>query len=384
MHAEGATAIFEGTPEHLDLRWSVLDAKVGDLIPADNNYTMYAKDRSNPHMVVTFRVQRTYKGKPGLRVQVSTGMGGGDCGAVFTPGFTYLVYLYPSNAGEFGVGMCSPGGWIDSSETAPDLRYLRGQRPAASDLRPSKPYGQKTAKELEAEREQGRRQFDEYQRRLASLTGKICGTVIPEGLKDTHSGTVSFLSTLGYSPGARPLANVKEDGSFCSEPLGPGRYYLQFTRMSDEKLTSALYYPGVTERAEAIPIEVTAGQTQSNVVFKVAAQKTYSVRGLVSTNDKSNLHANDVAILLFRVDGDPRVDSYRTVVDFEGAFPLPKVKYFNLEDVLPGRYVAYVSAPGQGWFTRKLEVTVSTHSKIILMEFVHKPGNVRLRTGPSS
>jgi len=370
IHAEAASLIFEGTPERLDLRWNLLDAKEGDLVPV-LDFSPQPLGSREPRTVVTFRVQRTYKGQLGAEIKVSTGLGGGDCAARFTPGFSYLVYLHPTDTGEFAVGMCSPGGWIEGSELAPDLRYLRGERPVASDLVPFRPHSALTAKQRTAAEEQSKAQYDEFQKKLATITGKICGTVVRESAKDADLGAVSFLSTQGYLPGEIPFAEVKDDGSFCSRPLEPGKYYVR-VRFSREKATLTSYYPGVAEKERATPIEVTAGQSQSDIVLKEIPQETHSVRGFISMNDRPEPSPFRASVVLFRLGGDLRSDSYSQAVDFQSALPLPKVKYFKFENVLPGRYVVFIEGLGPGWFTKKLELTVSTDNRLVFMDLVHK------------
>ena len=78
----GSTVIFEGRPERFDLQWNLLNPKVGELIPAENEAAKRDKWAS---MAVTFQVTRPYKGSSIQKIQVKTGLGGGDCGAVFTP-----------------------------------------------------------------------------------------------------------------------------------------------------------------------------------------------------------------------------------------------------------------------------------------------------------
>lgn len=136
---------------------------------------------------------------------------------------------------------------------------------------------------------------------------------------------------------------------------------------------SALYYPGVEDRAKGTPIHVQAGRDESGLVFRVPTQppRTYSVRGLISTNDKSGVSANDVSVLLINLEGD-RQTWYQRTIDFQGSFPFPKIKYFNFENVFPGRYIAYASVSGQGWFTKTVQVTVGTHMTFISIELMHK------------
>jgi hypothetical protein len=218
-----------------------------------------------------------------------------------------------------------------------------------------------------AEEESRRRTAEETRKRYADLTGTICGTVVQDGTANSNAGRISFLSNLGFSPIGHPDVSLKEDGSFCSDRLGPGKYYIFFERSSFEPTPAALYYPGVVERGDAIPVDVVAGRT-SQMIFKVPFQRTYSVHCFVSTNDKSQLSGNDVQVILFKTDG---TNWYRGTVNFEGFWPLPKTKYFTFERVPPGHYTAFATV-GQGWFTRKADVDVTTHSKLISLEIVHR------------
>jgi hypothetical protein len=210
------------------------------------------------------------------------------------------------------------------------------------------------------------------QKHYAAVTGKICGTVVPDNAREAHAGIISFLSTAGYSPVDRPTAVVKPDGTFCSNRLGPGKYYLYFTRGSGTGLISAAYYPGVSDRFKAVPIEISAGQTKADITLNVPAQKTYSVRGFISTNDKSGLGEQNVSLALVSLDEITYQNSYIQTINFQGSFPLPRVKYFSFENVLPGRYLAYVSVLGQGWYMKKVEVNVTTHMKFVSLELLHK------------
>jgi hypothetical protein len=143
LETDGSTAIFEGTPEHFEVTWSVLSAKVGTWIPTESYGPNLAE---YPTMIVTFQVQRTYKGDLGPEIKIQTGLGGGDCGAVYAPGLTYLIFTRSSPSGVPGVSMCSPGGWIGNANRAVELRYLRKERPVASDLTPPRRGGPQTVR----------------------------------------------------------------------------------------------------------------------------------------------------------------------------------------------------------------------------------------------
>jgi hypothetical protein len=351
---QASAVVFEGILERSELQWS---------IDSSENPSNWSRIR------LTFRVNRAYKGDLSPETVLTTGLGGGDCGATFSPGLIYLVYGGGPSPGGLGVNMCSPGGWIEESTVAPDLRYLRKQPPIASDLELGRIL---SGKELEAFEKRQQRDLEENEKRRVAATGSICGTVVPEKTKDASGGVISLLSVAGFSPVEHPMANVNPDGSFCSGRLGPGKYYVFFTRTTDGQPTSAVFYPGVNTRSEATAIEIGAGQNHSGLIFKASAQKAYAVRGLVFADDKSALTAGFVRVDLVNLDAPYRA-WYHQEVNFQSAFPLPRVKYFTFGDVLPGRYTAYISYPvGLDWSTSKVDVDVTTHMKFFFLDLVHR------------
>jgi hypothetical protein len=318
-------------------------------------------------MVITFQVRRAYKGDVGSEPQLHTGLGGGDCAAIYATGVNYLVYASDSRPGELGVSMCSPGGWIGDDRVATNVRYLRKEPPIAADLARIL---HRTEPGSEAQREQYMRAAEEGRKRYAAATGRICGTLIQPDRNTESRGTIAFLSPQGYYPAAYPDTSIGDDGSFCSPNLGPGNYYLYYVRGSEQG-AAALYYPGVNDVARATTIAVTAGQTVSNIVFKAATRSAYSVRGFVSTDAwpdfRSNVDTKDAMVLLIRSDGDRRV-----WYSEKATFILPKLAYFKFDNVVPGHYAACVLVPGPGWMTRKADVNVTSHMKFISLELVRK------------
>jgi hypothetical protein len=361
LKAEDSPVIFEGTPVRSELDWAVLTARVGELIPSDLS-SFKPTDSNYPQMVITFKVNRAYKGEIGPAIQLRTGLGGGDCGARYAPGLEYLVYTAGPDADHLRVSMCSPGGWVDDPEVATDLRYLRKERPTSTDL---------ARIESWAKQEQLRdRNFQESHARYVKAAGRICGTIIRSSPAEEPGGTIAFLSTAGYSPVAPLQAAVNGDGGFCSPDLGPGKYYLYFVLKNDDEV-AALYYPGVAEVVKATPIEVNANRTQSNVAFKVSKQNSYTVRGFIFASENVNatqdLFHSGTTVVLIRTDGDSRAWYHE-----KASFILPKVGYFKFTDVVPGHYIVCIDAPGPGWMTRKVEVAVTTHMKFINIELVRK------------
>jgi hypothetical protein len=363
--AQTSSDIFEGAPIKFELHWSLLTAKEGDWIPAGIS-SLSPRANPEPEMVITFRVQRAYKGSLGSEVQLHTGLGGGDCGALFITGFTYLVYAGGPSPDQLGVSMCSPGGWMGDPREATLLRFLRHEKPAPADLAPIKSWAAAESAEPE---EQRLRAYEANRQRYAAATGRICGTLVRRDPENETSGTIAFLSTQGYSPIASTDASIKPDGSFCSPDLGPGKYYLYFVHRSEHGAL-AVYYPGVTDAANAIATEVSAGQTESNVVFKITSQGAYSVHGFIFADEKpvfgADVAGEDVTVVLIRTDGDRRV-WYNGKASF-----ISKLGYFKIENVVPGRYYAFVQTPAAGWMTRKVEVRVTTHMKVISLDLTHK------------
>jgi hypothetical protein len=245
------------------------------------------------------------------------------------------------------------------------LRYLRNEHPIAQDLEPTERWWTKpNATQIQERREQA---AAERHKRYHAATGRICGTVIrPPHSDDELHGTVEFLSTQGSYPLGQSTSSINADGSFCSPDLGPGRYHLHFVGGSKDGLAVALYYPGVSDVEKASVIEVAAGQTVSNVAFKIEAQSLHSVRGVVAFDDFHS-NADDVTIFLIRTDGDRRVwysEKAKSV--------LPRLAYFKFDSVLPGNYAACALTSTSGWMTKKADLTVTNHMKFLYLELLRK------------
>jgi len=221
-----------------------------------------------------------------------------------------------------------------------------------------------------AQAQEWTRRNQDFEKRFAAATGSICGKVIREAVASAPFEAIGFLSTVGHSPVEHPTAELNPDGTFCSPRLGPGSYLLHLVRRPDEwhgepDLTS--YYPGVDDRAKATVIDVGAGQTRSGILFRITALKKYTVRGLISVQSKSGPPADSVIVNLMNADGASANIWHRIQLDLHGFLP----HTFTLDNVQPGRYIAYVSGAGQGWSTSKTDVIVTNHMKFIFLKLVH-------------
>lgn len=361
LNADSAAVIFEGTLVHAEMSWQVLEGSKNQLGSAAQS-SSYVDASQIPHMAVIFRVLRTYKGDLGSEVQLNTGMGGGDCGASYFPGLTYLIYATSSPDGSLWVSICSPGGWIGDPSLATNLRYLRTEHPANEDLR-DPPYS--VAQRSAVSQAFIRARDEESRKRWAAATGKICGKVVRNSKRDT-AFMVAVLPVEGYSPFAVPYVPVHEDGSFCSLGLGPGKYYLFALSAS-----ARAFYPGVNDKTATTLLEVAAGKTLSGITLNLPDQETYTVRGLLSVNNPAKLYRNTASVVLIDRNGRPFQFQYRVEVDFTPS-SLFHTRYFTIESVLPGHYTAYVFTElGRDWFTRPVDVVITSHSKFLFLSLAH-------------
>jgi 5-hydroxyisourate hydrolase-like protein (transthyretin family) len=93
--------------------------------------TVGTADSPFPRRRVVFAIERAFRGVQDATVEVTTGMGGGDCGYEFKDGQRYVVYAHRSSDGRLVTGICTRTRL--ASQAADDLTFL-GQMssPAAS------------------------------------------------------------------------------------------------------------------------------------------------------------------------------------------------------------------------------------------------------------
>src|SRR5271163_1761149 len=87
LEAGQSTAVFEGTPERFEFQWDALTAKDGELISAEN-----PAGRAWWFMLLTFRVQRGYKGDLGPSIQIRTGLGREYFFANYAAGMEFFTF----------------------------------------------------------------------------------------------------------------------------------------------------------------------------------------------------------------------------------------------------------------------------------------------------
>lgn len=102
---DAASVVFIGT---------VIDSR-----PIKVTQDNYERDR----MAVRLSVDSAFRGVTGSEVELTTGLGGGDCGFGFVKARQYLVYAY-ERGGKLSTGICSRT--RDISRAAEDLNYIQG------------------------------------------------------------------------------------------------------------------------------------------------------------------------------------------------------------------------------------------------------------------
>jgi hypothetical protein len=122
--AEGCTCAMPGPPcQAFGAATAVFVGTVTDVgsrprkAPAEGEETDWAP------RVVTFTVTEAFSGVEGTAVQVSTGLGGADCGYGFVKGVSYVVYAHGYKGKRLSTGICTRT--RPASGAADDLEYLR-------------------------------------------------------------------------------------------------------------------------------------------------------------------------------------------------------------------------------------------------------------------
>jgi hypothetical protein len=183
----------------------------------------------------------------------------------------------------------------------------------------------------------------------STTTSKLCGRVVPTDATGSIDSLVLLVRVGSKSPVPNSEAGPDSDGSFCVTDINPAKYHLLFVNRIEEALTSFVYFPGVTDPAEATAI-VIPGHTPSDLVFNIPAQATFSVSGKVSNSLNPEL-PDKVKVMLMSA-SQPLL-AYTADAATIGSF------VFN--QVLPGEYWAIVTVDAgveSKWSTRKALVEV--------------------------
>jgi hypothetical protein len=329
-NARNADAIFEARTQTIELKWTFMEAHAGDLIPALSGDF----DHDDPAMLVTMDVLRSYRGDQSRRVQVTTGLGGGDCGFSFEAGKDYLVYAFKDEAGGLSTGICSATALLEESRA--NLVYLQGGDPERIRNEPSTP------------------------RR------KICGRITFEDPPASVDSRLWLLPLGQTSPMPQAEGEADSDGTFCITDVRPGKYHLLFVNMIADSVTSFVYFPGVTRLSEAAEIEVRARRSPTGLVFEIPAQRIVSLSGKISVSGNLPLPTG-AKVMLFSANQPLLALNYGEDVASDGSFVFHRV--------LPGEYWAMVAVDSSRelkWWTRKTRVDIGENISTLALELIAK------------
>lgn len=322
-----ADTIFEGKVESVELGWKLKEAQIGDVIPT----VATDLDQNGPVLLVSLKVLHSYRGVQQKAIQLSTGIGGSDCGFDFEVGRLYRVYAFKDEAGELSTNICSA--------TAP----LEKNRRNSADPR-------------------RKRMAPVTNQEVSTRTSELCGRVVPTDATGLIDSQILLVRLGRKSPVPDNEAGPDGEGSFCLTDLNPGKYHLLFVNRIEESLTSFVYFPGVTDPSEATAIEITPGHTPSDLIFNIPDQATFSVSGTVSRSDNPELPTT-VRVMLMST-SQPLL-AYTANVGTSGCF------VFN--QVLPGEYWAIVTVDPSvelNWSTRKALVEVVGDTTHLSLELI--------------
>ena len=285
----------------------------------------------------TFSVETSFLGLAATEAEVSTGLGGGDCGYDFTLGRRYVVYAYKSaKSGKLVTSICTRTNPFEkASEDVEFLRSLRSRQPGVNisgevrrmrrsvDGNPIST-GPLPDFTLIIEGENDRREIRTDTDGRFSLTGLSPGKFkiklqLPDELTtykaeqeitvaDRGCATVNYsvvdngrLSGRVMDPNGQPaagvllvlmdkdhsdpttnwgkLVNADKEGQFSFSALPSGQYLLavnlnRFPQPNDP--TNAYprtYYPGVTDASKAEVISLGVGENLSDFNFRLPTRR---------------------------------------------------------------------------------------------------------------
>jgi hypothetical protein len=339
------------------------------------NKFVRTKDGDFEHEMRSVRlsIDTPFRGVEGAEVEVTTGMGGGDCGFNFRQSQQYLVYAH-AYEGKLSTSICSRTRLVANAQE--DLTYLRG-------LPEAKP-GVTISGKVVANKRNEKGGYDETPVAGATVTieGKTNGQGqtdakgqyrveslpagdylvklnVPEGLSsqgepeeklsliNRSCSVVNFwlqpdsqLSGRVLNPQGLPVSNAviflhefdkeryqghwdsehsDKDGKYIFRRMPAGRYVLQIRfdgSTSQQSPFPTIYYPGVSEMSQAKVITIAEGQRVETYDLEVPALPlSHEVEGEVAWSNGSP--ASNVRVS-YTGGGDPVV--YTVKVDGQGRF----------------------------------------------------------------
>jgi hypothetical protein len=331
--------VFEGLIE-------VQDVKSGPIGPPVNAMSI---TMAGAHRVVSVRVLRAYRGQASGTVIILTGMGLGDCGFDFETGKRYLVYADRIDAVNLFTSICS--GTSPIEHAGPALRFLRGEKPTADDLLDGQVYQEKVE---------------------ARWYGTACGRVTNADGTPFSGGSVDMTQIRDEPLPSMVVSDPdlsKPDGSFCIPTIRPGKYLLTAEKLDyDFHIRWMGYYPGVGTHSAAVPIEIRAGVSLSDLHFSVAKEPVYTVRFRIVA-EGSPAPSENLGVAIDGADQDKLAYHLRQNENKDGIFSagyVPPGHYLVQTYLQPDFQTGKIPPELSKLRMAKQEVDISSDSEILL------------------
>jgi hypothetical protein len=303
-----------------------------------------SEHRGLNNRLVSFLVKESFRGVNSPELEVTTGMGGGDCGFSFEIGKEYLVYAYLGEEKRLSTGICTRTGLL--TKVNEDLGYIRGRAtaepnatlngtilrrkqgpdgiPDQSAMADVKVIVQGQGKEYEAlSNESGKFSIQgiaagTYKVKLSLPVGLASGSneqevkLSEKGCAAVYFVVVSDGRLIGvvFDAAGQPFEKAEiilmefgkekyrgymnhaysdEEGKYEFSQLPPGRYVLQIRFDGLTSQTSpfpTLYYPNTSDPKQASVIDIADGQIIDKFnLYLPAVPKEYLVEGAVVRPD---------------------------------------------------------------------------------------------------
>jgi hypothetical protein len=218
-------------------------------------------------------------------------LGKGDCGYVFWPGETYLVYASSVSDAMWFTSICNGTNTVEDAGTA--IRFLAHKKPTADDLLSPEDYAKQYSENV-----------------LPKRTGSVCGQVLKPDGSPLKGAQVALWELRGDdlpSRGGSDPNTSSDTGHFCIRNVPPGRYFLSAESSDYEhKARYVGSYPGVSTQTEAVELSIKPGIQLPDVKFTTSHETVYGIRIHVTTPDKTQLsYKNGCGVAVDSEDRNP-------------------------------------------------------------------------------
>jgi hypothetical protein len=236
----------------------------------------------------------------------------------------------------------------------PALRFLRGEQPTPDDLLDLESY---------------------YEKFVPQWRGTACGRVTKTDGTPLDKASINMTQARSepFPPNRADDPNgSKMDGSFCIPNISPGKYLLSAERTDyDNYFRWMGYFPGVRKHAEAVPIDVRAGDNLSNLQFTVRKEPLYTVPFRIVTPDGSPLPLESLGVSVDSPDRDDLAYHLTQNGNENGLFYAGYVPpgYYTVQTYIqPDPETGKIPVELSKWRMAKQEVVIPSDTEIVVLK----------------